>query len=212
MLIALFTIAGSPPNRRCHSPWLMMTTGTRAADVLLRQERAAERRPHAERVPEAVGDLRAEEHLRLAAAGVVVRVRDDRRDALNDTLRSRQSRKFAGATSSRSPGTAARRCQIVITRSASTYGNGLKRSVSRSVMIETEPPMPIARMNTADSVNVGDFRSIRAPCRRSCTMSASAVNWRRSQAASGRAPSTRRNRSIRCLQSSWRRASSRADR
>ncbi len=26
MLMAVLTIAGSPPNRRCHNPWLMTTT------------------------------------------------------------------------------------------------------------------------------------------------------------------------------------------
>ena len=68
------------------------------------------------------------------------------------------------------------RCQIVTIAIRLRYGSGWRNSVSRSATIETVPPMPSARMKTAARVKDGDFASIRTPCRRSCTRSASAVN------------------------------------
>ena len=75
------TIAGSPPKRRCHSPWPMTARRWRPG-VPFGQESAADRRLHAERREEIRGDAEALHPFRLVAANQVD-VHQECRQALN---------------------------------------------------------------------------------------------------------------------------------
>ncbi len=156
----------SPPKRRCHSPWLMMTT--RAAPCFSSSGMKA--RPSIGCAPqqrEEVGrDARAVDPLRLVAARQVDGPRVERRHLLKGlTLLPVVGEVAVRAGDAVVAEFACDGClsHTITSRSASSKAAGCSSTALTTLKMAVFAPMPSASVTTATTETPGLFRSIRIP-------------------------------------------------